>query len=127
MAQHAFRCKHHQWFSPLSERLSPQQMKVLRRGRRLANLEVVAGSKLQKAFNSSARVFRALSFIAVGQEQYQAREQVPLEFTGNDELINDRLRNIGKVAELRLPKHQGLRIIAAVTILEPENAGFREG
>jgi len=71
-------------------------------------------------------VLRALAFITVRQEQHQAGEQVPLGFTGHYELINDGLRNIGEVAELRLPQHQHLREIAAVAIFKTQDSGLRK-
>ena len=60
-------------------RLTPQQMKILGRIRRLANLQIVFGGELQKAFDAGAGVFRALAFVAVRQQQHHAGEQVPFE------------------------------------------------
>ncbi len=54
MPQHALGREHYQRLSPLPERLSPEQMKILSGVGRLANLEVVSGSQLQKALDARA-------------------------------------------------------------------------
>ena len=109
---------------PDAERLTPQQVKVLRRGRRLADLEIVFGGKLEKALDPAARVLGALPLVAVRQEQCQPRKPPPLVFGRGDELIDDHLRIVREVAELRLPEHERLRVVAAVAVLEPEDRRF---
>ena len=84
-------------------------MEVLRSSRRLAHLHIVAGAELQIALDAGAGVLRPLSFVSVRQQQNQAAQQVPLVFAGDDELIDDDLRAVGEVAELRFPHHQRLR------------------
>ena len=66
----------------------------------------------------------SLAFVAVRQQQYQARKQSPLVFPGADELINHCLRDVGKIAELRLPQHQCLWIIPAVAIFKAQHPGL---
>ncbi len=58
------------------------------------------------------------------QEQYQAGEQVPLRLASDYELIDDGLRHVGEIAELRFPQHQRFRIIAAVAVFKAEDSGF---
>ena len=99
-------------------------MKILRRIRRLANLQIVARRQLQKAFNTRAGVFRALPFVTMRQQQHDAGKQVPLVFARADELVDHRLGNVDEVAKLRLPQHQGLGIIAAVAVFETQNASL---
>src|SRR6266700_6286190 len=101
-------------------------MEILSRRRRLANLEVIHRCELQEAFNAGAGVLRALAFVSVRKQQYQAGEQVPLGFAGNNELINDRLRYVGKVTKLRFPQNQSLRIVSAVAIFKSKDSRFRE-
>ena len=72
MAQHALRSEHDQRLAPVAQRLAAQQVKILRRIRRLADLEIVAGRELQKALDAGARVLRSLAFVAVGQKQHHA-------------------------------------------------------
>ena len=106
------------------KRLPPKQMEILRRIGRLADLEIVARRQLQEAFDARAGVFRALPFVAVRQQQHDAGKQSPLVFAGADELVDDCLRDVDEVAELRLPQHQRLGIIAAVAVFETQHAGF---
>src|ERR1700756_3635258 len=101
-------------------------MKILRRSRWLRDLKVIASSQLKESFYPRARMLGALAFITVRQEQHQPGKQVPLGFTGHYELINDGLRNIGEVAELRLPQHQHFREIAAVAIFKTQDSSLRE-
>ena len=71
-------------------------------------------------------MLRALAFVAVGQQQHQARQQVPLVFAGAHKLIDHRLRHVGEIAKLRFPQHQRLGIIAAVAVFESHHARFRK-
>src|SRR6476646_12271431 len=114
MPQHAFRSKDHQRFAPDSQRLPAQKVEVLRSRGRLADLEIVHGSELQKPLDASARMLRPLAFVAVRQQKDETREKIPFGFAGHDELIDDRLRNVGEVPELCLPKNQRLRKVATV-------------
>src|SRR5581483_4355849 len=100
MAQHALGGKYYQRLSPRPERLPSQQMEILRGVRWLADLEVVGRSQLQKALDTRAGMLRTLAFVTVWQQQHQPREQVPLELAGDDELVDDRLRHVSKIAEL---------------------------
>ena len=72
----------------MSQSLAAQEVKILARVRRLADLKVVPRSQLQKTFDTRARVLGSLPFVAVRQQQHQAGEQSPLVFPGADELIN---------------------------------------
>src|SRR5579864_1766744 len=58
------------------------------------------------------------------QQHHETGEEIPLRFSGADELIDDRLRDVDEVSELRLPKNQRLGIVAAVSVFEPENASL---
>src|SRR6476660_9030256 len=126
MAKRALGCEYNQRLAPCAQRLPPQKVKVLRGVRGLGNLEIVHRCKLQEAFDARAGVLRSLAFVAVRQQEDQARKQVPLGFSGNNELIDDRLRDVSKVAELCLPENQRFRIVAAVAVFEAEDACFGE-
>ena len=126
MAQHALGREDDERLAPGAQRLAAQQVEILRGGRGLADLDVVARGELQVALDAGAGVLRALAFVAVRQQQHEAAEQAPLVFAGGDELIDDDLRAVGEVAELRFPQHQGFRVVAAVAVLEAEHAGFGE-
>src|SRR5450755_870085 len=101
-------------------------MEVLGGIRRLANLKVIPRRQLQKTLDARAGMLWPLAFIAVWQQQNHAGEQSPLVLARADELIDHRLRDVDEVAELRLPKHESLRIIAAVAVFESQHAGFRQ-
>ena len=124
MAQHAFGREHDQRFAPVAQGLAAQQMKILRGVRRLRNLDVVLRGELDETLDARAGVFRSLAFIAVRQKQHKAGEQVPFGFSGGDELVDDGLRHVYEVAELRLPQNQRFRIVAAVAVFESQHAGF---
>ena len=77
--------------------------------------------ELQVALDARAGVLRPLAFVAVRQQHDDAGEQTPLVLAGGDELVDDDLRAVGEVAELRLPEHQRLGIVAAEAVLEAEH------
>ncbi len=58
-------------------------------------------------------MLRALAFVAVRQQQRDAGQQAPLGFAGGDELVDDDLRAVGEVAELRFPQHERFGEVAA--------------
>ncbi len=72
------------------------------------------------------RVLRALPLVAVRQQHHQAREQAPLVLAGAEELVDDHLRAVGEIAELRLPQDERFRVVAAVAVLEREDGRLRE-
>ena len=57
----------------------------------------------EKTLQARAGMFGSLAFEAVRQKQHQAAEAFPFIFGAGDELIDDDLRHIPKIAELRLP------------------------
>src|SRR6202166_5369904 len=126
MAQHTFRRKNDQRFTPVAQGLAAEQMKVLSGVGRLRDLDVVFGGELDEALDAGAGVFRSLAFVAVRKKQDDAGEQVPLGFASGDELVDDGLRYVHKVAELGFPKDERFGIVAAVAVFEAEHARFRE-
>ena len=90
------------------------------------HLHVVARAKLQIALDARAGVLRPLAFMAVRQQQHQPAQQVPLILTGRDELIDDDLRSVGEIAELRLPRDQRLGIVARESVLKSHYRRFRQ-
>ena len=67
-----------------------------------------------------------LALVAVRQQQHQAREQAPLVLARAEELVDDDLRVVGEVAELRLPQHEGLGVVATEAVLEGHHGRLRE-
>src|SRR3982751_1611636 len=93
-------------------------MEILGRSSAVANLNISLGAKLQKTLHAPTGMLRTLPFESVRQQENQATWLIPLYFGGNDELIDDNLRAIHEIAELRFPHDQGQRIGHAVTKLE---------
>ena len=122
MAQHAFRREDYQRLAPVAQGLAAEQMKILRGIRRLRDLNIVFRGELQEALDAGAGVFRSLAFVAVGKKQDEAGEQAPLGFAGGDELIDDGLRDVDEIAELRFPENERFGIVAAVSVFEAEHA-----
>ena len=71
-------------------------------------------------------MFRPLAFIAVRQQQHQARHAQPFHFARGDELVDHHLRAIGEIAELRFPQHQRLGLGEGVAIFEAQHRFFRQ-
>ena len=125
MAQQALGRHHHQRLAPGASTCRRRQWKYLRRRGGLHDLDVVLGGQRQEALEPGARVLRALAFEAMGQEQHQAAQALPLVFGAGDELVDDHLGRVHEVAELGLPDHQPVRAVEAVAVLEAQHARFR--
>jgi len=106
MTEHTFRCEYDQGLAPVAQGLAAQQVKILRGVARLRDLDVVFGGELDEALDSRAGMFRALAFVAVREQHDDAGEQVPFGFAGADELVDDGLRDVDEVAELRFPEDE---------------------
>ena len=126
VSQHALGREHHERLAPLPEGLAPQQVEVLRRGRGLGDLEVVLGGQLEEPLDARARVFGPLALVAVGEQQDEAGEEAPLVLARAQELVDDHLGVVGEVAELRLPQHERLGVVAAEAVLVAEDGGLRQ-
>src|SRR5438034_336021 len=107
MAKHALRRKHNERLAPRAQGLTTEQMEILRSVGGLSNDHIVAGSKLEKALYAGGGVLRPLAVVAMRQQHDNTGEQTPLGFAGCDELIDDALRAVDEVAELRLPEDEG--------------------
>ena len=92
--------------------LTAQDVEELRGGRDVDHLHVVLGAELEEPLEPGARMLRALSLVAVRQQEHETAHALPLRLRARHELIYDDLRLVGKIAELRLPDHQPARIRA---------------
>ncbi len=108
-AQQRLRRHHHERALLGDARLAAQQVEVLGRRRRARDADVALGGRAQEALQARRGVLRARALVAVGQQQRQARGLAPLGQAGDDELVDDHLRGVDEVAELRLPQHERLR------------------
>ncbi len=71
-------------------------------------------------------MFGALSFVTVRQQQDDPARPLPFRFSRNDELVDDGLRAIREISELRFPQTKHGRIIERISVIETEDGGFRE-
>ncbi len=93
---------------------------------RLQTWMLSSAAELQEPLDARARVLRPLSLEAVGQEQHEAGEARPLVLRRDDELVDDDLRGVREVAELRLPHDELVGPVERVAVLEAEHAGLAE-
>ena len=116
--EQALRAHHDQRFPVLAEHLPPQHVEHLRRRGRHAHLHVVLRAQLQEALGTRRRVLGTLAFEAVRQQHDQAADPAPLHFAGADELVDDHLRAVHEIAELRFPDHEARRVRRRIAVLE---------
>src|SRR5215471_14420183 len=108
MTQHTLRGQHDQRLSPRPARLPPQHVEVLRSRGRLANLHVVFRGQLHKSLQARAGMLRALPLVTVRQKQHDSRWKIPFVLARADELVDNHLRAISEISELRLPQNERL-------------------
>ncbi len=106
--------------------LTAERVEVLGRGSEVTDLHVGLGAELEEAFESGAGVFRALAFVAVGEEERDAGGLLPFGFGGGDELVDDDLGTVHEVAELGFPEDEHFRGAETVAVVETEDGGFAE-
>src|SRR4051794_2982704 len=95
-------------------------MEVLRGRRAVGDADVLLRSELQESLETCARVLGTVALVPVRQQQRQPRRLAPLRQTGGDELVDDDLRAVDEVAELRLPQDERLRGRRGVAVLEAD-------
>src|SRR4029453_5372263 len=106
MSQEPLGRHHDQWLAPRPQDLPPQEMKELRWRAGVANLDAVFRSEGKKTFQARAGMLGSLPFEAMGQEQPDPREPPPFVLCAHDELIDDDLRGVRKIAKLSFPQDQ---------------------
>ena len=128
MAQQALRRQHdeRQRIGVEQQRLPPQQVEVLRRGRAVGDAHVDVGRRLQEPLEPRARMIGPLALVAVRQQQHERRRQAPLGAARRDELVEHDLRAVDEVAVLRFPQHEPPRLLDVVAELEAERGVLGE-
>ena len=91
----------------------------------IGHLHVVSGAQLEVALHAAAGVLAAHALIAVRQEERQAVGGVPFVLPGGEELVDDDLRPVVEVAELRLPDGQAFGV-PCVAEIEAHHAVLAE-
>src|SRR5437899_4924382 len=121
VAEQALRGHQDQRLPEAPMHLAAEDVEVLRRRGQVADLHVVLGAELEEAFEARARVLGALALVAVREEQHEAAHALPLRLRAGEELVDDHLRAVDEVAELRLPEDQPARVGEAHAELEAEH------
>jgi len=76
-------------------------------------------TELEETFQSRRGVLWPLAFIAMGQQQQsEAAKPGPLVLATGDELVNDNLGAVDKIAELSLPDRQRCRCRRRIPVFE---------
>src|SRR5438309_5581863 len=121
VAEQALRGHQHERLPEAPMHLAAEDVEVLRRRGQVADLHVVLGAELEEALEARARVLGALALVAVREEQHEAAHALPLRLRAGEELVDDHLRAVDEVAELRLPDDQPARVGEAHAELEAED------
>src|SRR3954451_12150666 len=107
-------------------RLAADQVEVLRRRREVRDADVALGGEREEALEARRGMLGARPLVAVREQQRQARRLPPLREARDDELVDDDLRRVDEVAELRLPEHERLGGLGRVAVLEAEARDLAE-
>ena len=108
-------------FPERAEDLTTEAVEELRRGRQVTDLDIVFGAERKEALEARARVLWTLPFKAMWEEHHQPAEPVPFVLGADDELVDDHLRAVREIAELRLPDHERVRPVEAVAIVKAKD------
>ena len=76
-AKQALRRHDHERLDEVAFHLPPQNVKVLRRGGQIADLNIILRASLEKTFEPAAGMFRALTFVTVRQQQHDPAGPLP--------------------------------------------------
>ena len=106
--------------------LPTKDVEVLGRGGGVDHLNVVLGAQSQEALDARRTVLGTLALVAVRQQHHQCVVLIPLVLGGHDVLVDDDLRTVDEVAELRFPQHQSFGVRVGISVLEAECRIFRQ-
>ena len=126
MTQQALWRKNDEGRAVATTHLTPKDVEILRRIRAVHDLNTVFGAGLKEALHTSARMLGALPFVAMRQEHDQATHSAPFYVSRSNELIDDDLCTVYKVAKLGFPKHKSARVSEAIAVLKAQDRRFRE-
>src|SRR5581483_4714651 len=118
VAEQALRGHDDERLAELAVHLAAEEVEVLGGGGRVADLDVVLGAELEPALEPRARVLRPLPLVAVREQHDEPAHPLPLRLRARDELVDDHLRAVREVAELRLPHDELPRVGEAHAELE---------
>jgi hypothetical protein len=122
VAQHALRRHHDQRLAPGRSAWRRSRWKYCAAVDGWQTCMLSSAASCRKRSRRARGVLRPLPLVAVRQQQHEAGEQAPLVLGRGEELVDDHLRAVDEVAELRLPEHQRLRVVAAKPYSKPSTA-----
>ena len=117
---------HDQGLAEIAQQLPPQDVEIIGRRGAVGDLDIVLGAELQIALEPRRAMLRPLPFVAVRQQHHEPAGAQPLGLARRDELVDDDLRAVAEIAELRLPQHERARVGDRIAIFEAEHAEFGE-
>src|SRR4030095_7014576 len=82
--------------------------------------------ELQKAAKKGARVFGSRALVSVRQQHDQAVGIAPFVLAGGDVLVDDGLRIVDEVAELRFPQDEVAPAVQRIAVVEAKHRLFRQ-
>ena len=69
-------------------------------------------------------MLRTGALVAMRQQHDEGGRLVPFDFGGHDELVNDDLRHVDKIAVLRFPQHQCIGGLHVVAVFKAQHTRF---
>ena len=126
MTQQALWSKNHQRFAERESHLASQNVKEVGGRSAVDYLHIVIGTKSQETFNTCRSMFRSLSFMSVGQHQYNTVHALPFSFWRSNELINNYLRTVSKISKLRFPDCKRVWRSIGIAVFKTKNTIFRK-
>jgi hypothetical protein len=126
MPQQTFGLHHDEGSTKVAMHLPAEQMEILCRCARVADLYIVLGTQLQETFGPRARVLSALPLVTVRQQQNQTAIALPFRLAAHEKLVDLDLSAIGEISELGFPEYERIRRIQRVAEFETENRCLRQ-
>ena len=126
VAEQALGRHHDQRLAEPVQHLAAEHVEVLRGRRGIAHLDVVPPAELEEPLQTRRGVLRSLPLVPVGEQAHKARPPVPLRLGAGDVLIDDHLRAVAEVPELRFPDHQHVGRREGEPVLEAQHRVLRE-
>ena len=113
-----------QWLAKRALHLTAQHMKYLGRRGGNAHLDIVFRRQLQETFEPRRAVLRALTLIAMGQQEGQPAQPPPFMFATGQELVNHYLSTVAEITKLGLPNNETFGRGSGIAILECHHSFF---
>jgi hypothetical protein len=99
-------------------------VEIRRGGGRAGDRHVALSGELQETLDSSGRVVGTLTFVTVRKQQDKTGVLTPLLFRRRDEFVDDRLRAVCEVTELRFPQHESIGVSDRIPVFESHRTEF---